>query len=385
MIILITGIDEDTLKASGVEELSVAKRMSWAAKRVTTRIEDIAYCLLGISGVNLPLLYGEGERAFIRLQEEIMRSSDDQSLFAWEDKSSEAVVESDNGPKICLSSEHDGESEVLVNAISTHSPRPLRGFLARTPAEFQHSRNIIPYRNWDVSMPYSMTNQGLRIQFSVLKYAGYKEFIGILACHYENNFLGPLGVYIQPVASFGGDQSARDSSFQKPVLVVPEHVYKAIPRTLYIRQNVLRPVARDLDRRNHFLFRRLPDDWVLTRALPAENWNEAQQILRPRNRIGAIYLKSSNDNYGAGWLSFAVIVRSDIVPDNPKLGGPNYSCNIVAGPLVRDEEYLDKVLESTSPEPLQSVSRVLINAENGIQVRAFANIDREVFMASQCL
>jgi hypothetical protein len=28
----------------------------------------LAYCLLGIFGVNMPLLYGEGERAFLRLQ-----------------------------------------------------------------------------------------------------------------------------------------------------------------------------------------------------------------------------------------------------------------------------------------------------------------------------
>ena len=39
--------------------------MSWASRRVTTRDEDIAYCLLGIFSVNMPLLYGEGEKAFI--------------------------------------------------------------------------------------------------------------------------------------------------------------------------------------------------------------------------------------------------------------------------------------------------------------------------------
>ena len=33
---------------------------------------------------NMPLLYGEGSRAFVRLQEEIMRSSTDLSILAWE-------------------------------------------------------------------------------------------------------------------------------------------------------------------------------------------------------------------------------------------------------------------------------------------------------------
>lgn len=44
-----------------------AERISWAAKRKTTRIEDRAYSLLGLFGVSMPLLYGEGSRAFLRL------------------------------------------------------------------------------------------------------------------------------------------------------------------------------------------------------------------------------------------------------------------------------------------------------------------------------
>ena len=39
--------------------------MSWASRRATTRHEDVAYCLLGLFDVNMPLLYGEGEKAFI--------------------------------------------------------------------------------------------------------------------------------------------------------------------------------------------------------------------------------------------------------------------------------------------------------------------------------
>ncbi|KAE9966843.1 hypothetical protein EG328_008597 [Venturia inaequalis] len=64
-------------------EFSIAQRMSWASQRQTTRKEDTAYCLMGLFDVNMPLLYGEGERAFERLQEEKMRSSEKQSLFAW--------------------------------------------------------------------------------------------------------------------------------------------------------------------------------------------------------------------------------------------------------------------------------------------------------------
>ncbi|KAL4082132.1 heterokaryon incompatibility protein-domain-containing protein [Scleroderma yunnanense] len=61
----------------------VAQIMSWAAGRITTRVEDRAYSLLGLLDVNMPMLYGEGKKAFHRLQLEIIRTSNDQSIFAW--------------------------------------------------------------------------------------------------------------------------------------------------------------------------------------------------------------------------------------------------------------------------------------------------------------
>ncbi|KAI0718605.1 heterokaryon incompatibility protein-domain-containing protein [Cerioporus squamosus] len=69
-----------------ISDFSVAQRMSWAANRATTRVEDRAYCLMGIFGVTMPPLYGEGDMAFQRLQEEIMRNYDDSTLFAWSTK-----------------------------------------------------------------------------------------------------------------------------------------------------------------------------------------------------------------------------------------------------------------------------------------------------------
>ncbi|KXH68946.1 hypothetical protein CSAL01_09189 [Colletotrichum salicis] len=60
------------------QNFSLAKKMSWAAKRETTRLEDRAYSLMGLFDVNMPLLYGEGEKAFFRLQEEITKKSDDE-------------------------------------------------------------------------------------------------------------------------------------------------------------------------------------------------------------------------------------------------------------------------------------------------------------------
>lgn len=64
---------------------SIAERMSWAVGRKTEKIEDRAYSLMGLFGIHMPIIYGEGEKAFRRLQLEIMKSSDDQTIFAWLD------------------------------------------------------------------------------------------------------------------------------------------------------------------------------------------------------------------------------------------------------------------------------------------------------------
>lgn len=61
----------------------LATKLSWAANRQTTRIEDQSYSLLGLLGVHMPLIYGEGEKAFIRLQHELIRTYNDESIFVW--------------------------------------------------------------------------------------------------------------------------------------------------------------------------------------------------------------------------------------------------------------------------------------------------------------
>ena len=80
----ITGVPEDIL-TDGLEgnHPCVAQIISWAAQRTTTRVEDRAYSLMGLLDVNMPMLYGEGKKAFWRLQLEVIRSSNDQSIFAW--------------------------------------------------------------------------------------------------------------------------------------------------------------------------------------------------------------------------------------------------------------------------------------------------------------
>ncbi|KAK2596532.1 hypothetical protein N8I77_013418 [Diaporthe amygdali] len=134
-----TGIDIGVLSGDiATHEVSIANRMRWASKRTTTRQEDMAYCLMGLFGVNMPLLYGEGRvRSFIRLQTEILQTTDDQTIFAW--------------------SAPPGEQY----------RRQAWGLLAESPDSFQVAPKMYPMTDryqCESSNPWSMTNRGLMVQ-----------------------------------------------------------------------------------------------------------------------------------------------------------------------------------------------------------------------------
>ncbi|KKA30491.1 hypothetical protein TD95_000650 [Thielaviopsis punctulata] len=79
----ITGIRRDVLRGASPATCSVAERLSWAARRRTAKVEDAAYSLMGLFGVHMPVIYGEGRRAWTRLQELILQTTEDMSLLAW--------------------------------------------------------------------------------------------------------------------------------------------------------------------------------------------------------------------------------------------------------------------------------------------------------------
>ncbi|KAH9919167.1 uncharacterized protein BXZ73DRAFT_92106 [Epithele typhae] len=109
----ITGIPSEVVRLEkDFTDMSVAARMPWASKRETTRTEDTAYCLFGLFGVNLSTLYGEGQNAFYRLQEEILRTSGDVSLFGW----------SGNSPVVFASLQSLTGSHPRVDAVDADGP-----------------------------------------------------------------------------------------------------------------------------------------------------------------------------------------------------------------------------------------------------------------------
>jgi hypothetical protein len=72
----VTKIPIAALSGSDLSKFDIAERFSWAQRRETTKEEDGAYCLLGIFGCHLPLIYGEGrDRSMKRLKKEMMEAS----------------------------------------------------------------------------------------------------------------------------------------------------------------------------------------------------------------------------------------------------------------------------------------------------------------------
>ncbi|EFQ94723.1 hypothetical protein CFE70_001130 [Pyrenophora teres f. teres 0-1] len=125
-IAAVTGISEIILLTGDLDEASVAQKMSWAATRQTTRKEDKAYSLMGLFGIHMPMLYGEGDNAFLRLQEEIIRTCPDDSIFAWRS---------------------------AQGSVNSH-----RGLLANSPEDFKDSKNITRGCGW-----FAGTNKGLQM------------------------------------------------------------------------------------------------------------------------------------------------------------------------------------------------------------------------------
>ncbi|KAG8423174.1 hypothetical protein J3458_000088 [Metarhizium acridum] len=143
----ITRIDQQVLSACVWDDVSVAAIMSWAANRRTTRVEDEAYCLMGLFNVNMPLIYGEGRNAFYRLQLEIIKSSDDQSIFAW-------------------TCEPEGPFRF---SLYEQDSRPL-GMLATSPRAFAKCSTIVDtYLHTDHDISFDIEKQFVRLVAATMK------------------------------------------------------------------------------------------------------------------------------------------------------------------------------------------------------------------------
>lgn len=172
MISEITGIRRSALSGQSLHQFSVAERMSWAAERKATRREDMAYSLMGLFDINMPMLYGEGNKAYERLQEEILRQTDDETIFAW---------------SLPTTSESSGVSGSL---------------LAPSPAYFRGCQYLMCTSVCQRPASFTLTNRGISID---LKLALINKAELIYLAVLNASFEGPMyaeqcvGIYLKVV------------------------------------------------------------------------------------------------------------------------------------------------------------------------------------------
>jgi len=201
-----TAIDARVLRDSDMlSQTPIARKMSWASNRQTTRLEDMAYCLLGIFNVNMPMIYGEGGRAFTRLQEEISKETNDLSLFAWTSR-----------------------------GTTTAS---FSGLLAPSPAEFCQCREIVRFRNYlDPNPEFTMTNNGVRMEPNIGRTPS-GEYVLSLECGLKAKASGHqhqrLGIYLFKTA-FGFARGRPGQLFT----TIDARVWAGERKTVYIYKSL---------------------------------------------------------------------------------------------------------------------------------------------------
>ncbi|KAK4896400.1 hypothetical protein LTR27_005612 [Elasticomyces elasticus] len=193
-----------------LSKFSIAQRMSWAASRKTSRLEDVAYSLLGIFDVNMTLLYGEGDKAFARLQEEIIKKSTDHSIFAWE-------------------YHYGGDLLRLMN-------RPP-ALLAEHPTDFSSCKDVVVggYSQQDaLTTGFDLTNQGLRITLPIVHGPDNHDW-GLLNCKLANDLTGPLGLCLRKTGTINVYKPGGISGPALQTMALPrEFVEEAIVSTVVI-------------------------------------------------------------------------------------------------------------------------------------------------------
>jgi hypothetical protein len=141
----------------------IATRMFWASRRKTTRLEDRAYCLMGLFNVNMPLLYGEGEKAFLRLQHEIMKVDSDLTILAWGPHEDMSVINDQ------LITELSKRTNDFIRCRLRDEKHNAKRLLAESPSAFSSSFSapVVPYK-----AELSITSMGIRLRTNLDIYCG---------------------------------------------------------------------------------------------------------------------------------------------------------------------------------------------------------------------
>jgi hypothetical protein len=189
----------------------------------------------------MPAIYGEGTKAFVRLQEEIARQTNDLTLFAW--RQIEAT------------------------------PQQYRGILAQSPDEFAHAWSIVPTSDRRFNEEFSMTNKGLRIKADPSQSGRGDYFLG-LGCSYQNEPDEQIGIYLK---HHGAGLYARQLAHLLPVDKEPP---SPAVTTIYIDKHLSPTASESIDkrRRHGIRLRRGFEDVLVTNALPADQWDRKHKV-----------------------------------------------------------------------------------------------------------
>ena len=288
----ITGIDQKILTGvTDLAEIPVAVRMSWAANRITSREEDMAYCLLGIFNVNMPMIYGEGSKAFTRLQEEIIKDNPDMSIFAW------------------TASDNDEAEYVGLLAQST------KQFYSKDSLRLEHTSVFDTYE-------FSITNKGIR--FNIALHLDEKSGYHILPLNHthgkDRSALGPLGIYLRQVG--------------------PNYFVHALPRKLaitkegetlrnvWVAKTLLSVQSESINRQVLHIHAPLDlTSGILTEVEPVGSWDPSKNVLYAGHTGSFIGFMHITPNWADEFDSFVLLCRFNSKSEN----GYPWQCNLVDG------------------------------------------------------
>jgi len=144
----------------------------------------------------MPLLYGEGERAFVRLQEEIMKTSNDQSLFAWGYEPSRLDF---------------NRIEVSMSFKESFGP------LAQHVSASKNSGRFVPDELEPPKQAFTSTNMGSQICIRVEDdLEGFPCRVAILACRPEDQYTSLVCITLRFHSSDSFTRLASGSCFLIP-------------------------------------------------------------------------------------------------------------------------------------------------------------------------
>lgn len=314
-----TGIPERVLSHSTApSSCSVAQRMSWAANRVTKRVEDRAYSLAGLFGVSMGQNYGERGNAFIRLQRCIIEDSKDESIFAW--------------------------------AMDATNTRPWSGLLAPSPCSFADCRDV---RSTPGSSGFSVSNGELTIRLQTFPHS-METYFALLNCTEKPPSNRRLAIFIRRSSTDGEFLRIRDLRGISKIL-------KTIPQTRTLIERLLRvsidPKEPPLSRFYGFWLRTLE---------PPDHEHRQTTILSKHQPLDAEYVFLEEYNYGtagiahiepksksahSGWSKIRWIKFGFDVEFNPVLllaNGDKSSLDYQLSRLKPDEKVFEQAVASES-------------------------------------